>query len=250
MKKLFTLLFLSVLFSLSAQSDMRVNLWYGTISNEDIKDHLENEKYFKEVWQQQKDAGNLTNWEMWELINPYSDALEKTYLYIKMTTKENRENNKPVRGMPDGMDEVTWKQISDKHLSRFKKVFSVDTAYKGGFNNSAAEGKPANIAVINYMNVNWYKAYEYENMELKTFMPINKSNGMKAWGLTKVLNHFGADREVNYMTVDFYDDLEEVYERRSNTSAISKEVLNANKKMDQIRTLKSSDIFRLVDYLD
>jgi hypothetical protein len=52
------------------------------------------------------------------------------------------------------------------------------------------------------------------------------------------------------MTVDFYDDLEEVYERRSNTSAISKEVLNANKKMDQIRTLKSSDIFRLVDYLD
>ena len=94
MKKLFTLLFLSVLFSLSAQSDMRVNLWYGTISNEDIKDHLENEKYFKEVWQQQKDAGNLTNWEMWELINPYSDALEKTYLYIKMTTKENRENNK------------------------------------------------------------------------------------------------------------------------------------------------------------
>ena len=65
-----------------------------------------------------------------------------------------------------------------------------------------------------------------------------------------MLNHFGADREINYMTVDFYDTLDEVYLIRSNTAAMTKEAINTNKKMDQIRTLKSSDIFRLVDYLD
>src|SRR6056300_80336 len=250
MRKLFTLVFFSVFLSLTAQDELRINMWYGTIGNQDVQEHLKNEKYFKEMWQQQKDAGMLSGWEMWELINPYNDDLETTYLYVKMYSKENRESKNSIRGIPEGMDQVAWDQIRENHLDRFTKIFSVDVAYKGGFNNSTSEAKPADIAVINYMNVNWYKAYEYENMELKTFMPINKKNGMKAWGLTKVLNHFGADREINYMTVDFYDTLDEVYLIRSNTAAMTKEAINTNKKMDQIRTLKSSDIFRLVDYLD
>ncbi len=103
---------------------------------------------------------------------------------------------------------------------------------------------------MNYMNVDWYKNFEYENMELKTFMPINKANGMKAWALTKVLDQLGTDRKVNYLTVDFYDSLEEIYTRRSNTASLSKEVVAANKKIDQIRSLISSDIFQLVDYLE
>ncbi len=186
MRKLFTLVFFSVFLSLTAQDELRINMWYGTISNQDVQEHLKNEKYFKEMWQQQKDAGMLSGWEMWELINPYNDDLETTYLYVKMYSKENRESKNSIRGIPEGMDQVAWDQIRENHLDRFTKIFSVDVAYKGGFNNSTSEAKPADIAVINYMNVNWYKAYEYENMELKTFMPINKKNGMKAWGLTKV----------------------------------------------------------------
>ena len=89
MKKLFTLVFFSVFLSLTAQDELRINMWYGTISNQDVQEHLKNEKYFKEMWQQQKDAGMLSGWEMWELINPYNDDLETTYLYVKMYSKEN-----------------------------------------------------------------------------------------------------------------------------------------------------------------
>ena len=100
------------------------------------------------------------------------------------------------------------------------------------------------------MSVDWYKQADYESMELKTFMPLNKKNGMRAWGLTKVLDQLGVERKTNYYTVDFYNTLEEIYTQRSNTSKMSKSVIDANKKIDKIRTLLSSDIFRLVDYLD
>jgi hypothetical protein len=60
----------------------------------------------------------------------------------------------------------------------------------------------------------------------------------------------GSERKTNYITVDFYDDLEELYTQRSNTSKMSRSTIEANKKIDQIRTLRSSDIFRLVDYLE
>jgi len=100
------------------------------------------------------------------------------------------------------------------------------------------------------MSVDWYSQANYESMELQTFMPLNKKNGMRAWALTKVLNQLGVERKTNYYTVDLYNTLEEIYTQRSNTSKMSKSVIDANKKIDKIRTLLSSDIFRLVDYLD
>jgi hypothetical protein len=87
-------------------------------------------------------------------------------------------------------------------------------------------------------------------MELKTFMPINQKNGMKAWALTKVLDQLGTERKTNYYTVDFYDTLEDIYTLRSNTSKMNKSTIDANKKMDQIRSLLSSGIFKRVDYLN
>jgi hypothetical protein len=187
---------------------------------------------------------------MWQLINPNEASTEITYLYVKLYTEENRKNTSQISGIPEGLDAETWNIIREKHLSHFNKIYSTDVSYKGGFNNSTEGSKPADYAVINSMSVDWYKQADYESMELKTFMPLNKKNGMRAWGLTKVLDQLGVERKTNYYTVDFYNTLEEIYTQRSNTSKMSKSVIDANKKIDKIRTLLSSDIFRLVDYLD
>ena len=251
MKHFFTVLFLSLFFSLTAQEgELRINMWYGTVDNSDVAELLENEKYFKDLWRQQKEAGLLANWEMWRLVNPNHDHPQTTFVYVKFYTPDNRNTTSTTSIIPEGLDAQAWEIIQQRHLGLYKKIFSSDLSYKGGFNNSTAGSKPANFAIMNYMNVDWYKNFEYENMELKTFMPINKANGMKAWALTKVLDQLGTDRKVNYLTVDFYDSLEEIYTRRSNTASMSKEVVAANKKIDQIRSLISSDIFQLVDYLE
>ena len=250
MKKIFLLVTLVCFSAFGQEGEMRINMWYGTIDNSDVEEHLAFEKHFKSIWKQQKEAGNLSGWEMWQLINPHNASTQTTFLYVKFYTEENRKNNKPVSGVPEGLDQASWNLISNKQIGHFKKIFSTDVSYKGGFNNSTAGSKPASYAVINNMSVDWYKQAEYENMELKTFMPINKANGMMAWALTKVLDQLGTERKTNYYTVDFYNSLDEIYTQRSNTSIMSKNVVEANQKMDQIRTLLSSDIFRLVDYLE
>lgn len=250
MKKILLLMTFACFSVFGQEGEMRINMWYGTIDNADLEEHLAFEKHYKSIWKQQKDAGNLSGWEMWQLINPHEASTQTTFLYVKFYTEENRKNNKPISGVPDGLDQASWDLISSKQIGHFKKIRSTDVSYKGGFNNSTAGSKPASYAVINNMNVDWYKQAEYEDMELKTFMPINKANGMMAWGLTKVLDQLGTERKTNYYTVDFYNSLDEIYTQRSNTSKMSKNVIEANKKIDQIRTLISSDIFRLVDYLE
>jgi len=251
MKKIVLAFTLLLSFSVLAQAgEMRINMWYGTIDNSDIEEHLAFEKYFKSIWEQQKDAGILSNWEMWQLINPSEASTETTFLYVKFYTEENRKNSAQISGIPEGLAPETWDVIREKQMSHFKKIYSTDVSYKGGFNNSTEGSKPAEYAVINSMSVDWYSQATYESMELKTFMPINQKNGMSAWALTKVLDQFGAERKTNYYTVDFFDTLEEIYTQRSNTSSMKKSDVEANKKMDKIRSLLSSDIFRRVDNLD
>lgn len=251
MKKLLFLFTLLVGQSFFAQEgETRINMWYGTINNSDVEEHLALEKHFKSVWKQQKEAGLLANWEMWQLLNPNEASTETTYLYVKFYTEENRKKSASISGIPEGLDAETWDIITDMQMSHFKKIYSTDVSYKGGFNNSVEGTKPADYAIINSMNVDWYRQADYESMELKTFMPINKKNGMNAWALTKVLDQFGTERKINYYTVDFFDTLEEIYTMRSNTSKMNKSDVDANKKMDQIRSILSSDIFKRIDYLD
>lgn len=251
MKKILFLFTLLVGQSFFAQEgETRINMWYGTINNSDIEEHLALEKHFKSVWKQQKEAGLLANWEMWQLLNPNEASTETTYLYVKFYAEENRKKSASISGIPEGLDAETWDIITDTQMSHFKKIYSTDVSYKGGFNNSVEGTKPADYAIINSMNVDWYRQADYESMELKTFMPINKKNGMNAWALTKVLDQFGTERKINYYTVDFFDTLEEIYTMRSNTSKMNKSDVDANKKMDQIRSLLSSDIFKRIDYLD
>ena len=84
MKKTLFLFSLLIGLSVSAQEgEMRINMWYGTINNSDVEEHLALEKHFKSVWKQQRDAGLLINWEMWQLINPHEASTETTYLYTK-----------------------------------------------------------------------------------------------------------------------------------------------------------------------
>ena len=53
MKKLlflFTLLVGQSFFS--QEGETKINIWYGTINNSDVEEHLALEKHFKSVWKQ------------------------------------------------------------------------------------------------------------------------------------------------------------------------------------------------------
>ena len=60
-------------------------------------------------------------------------------------------------------------------------------------------------------------------------------------GLIKVLNHYGADKPVNYIT-DFYDDLATFFNAMNSTEPMGEDVVNTLKEMDELRRLSRSHI--------
>ncbi len=71
-------------------------------------------------------------------------------------------------------------------------------------------------------------------------MPIHQEQGTKSgWGLHKVLNHFGAEKPVNYITADFYDKLETIYAGFNASEPMGKDMIATLKEMDEMRTLES-----------
>lgn len=64
MKKIFLLLSCISFSVFGQEGEMRINMWYGTVYNGDVEEHLALEKHYKSIWNQQKEAGNLTGWEM------------------------------------------------------------------------------------------------------------------------------------------------------------------------------------------
>ena len=72
------------------------------------------------------------------------------------------------------------------------------------------------------MEVDPYQTAAYEKMEIETFLPMFKDQEIrKGWALHKVLNHFGSEKSLNYITADFYSSLQLIYESRNGSIAMN-----------------------------
>ena len=83
-------------------------------------------------------------------------------------------------------------------------------------------------------------------MELETFMPIHKNQGQKSgWGLHKVLNHYGADKPVNYHS-RLHDDLATFFNAMNSTEPMGEDTVTTLKEMDELRRLSRSHILKRI----
>jgi len=231
---------------MDAQSEIYVTLWYGQIKNTDVQDHLEIEReYYSKMWKEQINQGNIVGWDMWEIMNPDVNEMTTTFIYVTLHTTPTFSTN-PVNSIP-GKSNIDWRTAQRKAMSHYVKNYSVVMSVKGGY-GPQREGTPPEFAVLNYMKVNPYRAADYERTELEDFMPRFKENDTirKGWGLHKVLNHYGTERPINYVTADFYDSYEAILKDRDNTGELSEEDMAFWKGFDEVRTLVDSHIVRLV----
>ena len=247
MKKLI-LSFLLVVFVLpmSAQSDLYVTLWYGQIENADVQDHIEIEReYYSKMWKEQINQGNIVGWDMWQIMNPDVNEMTTTFIYVTLHTSPTFSMS-PVNSIP-GKSGIDWRTAQRRAMSHYVKNYSVVMSVKGGYGPQMG-GTPPEYAVLNYMKVDPYRAAEYERAELEDFMPSFKENDTirKGWGLHKVLNHYGTEKPINYVTADFYDSYEAILMARDNTGEMSEEAIAFWKQFDEVRTLADSHIVRLI----
>tara|TARA_B100001175_G_scaffold294112_1_gene281110 strand:+ start:138 stop:869 length:732 start_codon:yes stop_codon:yes gene_type:complete len=214
---------------------------YVTVKNSDVNQHIEAEKnVHAKYWQEQINQGNKIGWDMWQISNNSYDEPTTTFLYVHFNNPEASGNNDS--------------SLSDHELAVHRKGYRDRVVKEGSLvvNIKASHGIspgdiPPNNMVINYMNVDFYKGYEYEMME-KSVGPNYKDNGRAAWGFAKILNRFGSKHNVQYLTFDFYNSMEQILNIRTNTPNLTKTQINEWKKQDDLRTIYNTHMLTLVAY--
>ena len=155
------------------------------------------------------DNGNKIGWDMWRLENPNYREPHTTFVYAHL---ENPDNEPNMQGGNNMFSESEINMVRKKWTDRVVKSGYVMTSYKGGF-VPAANQDPPKYAVLDWMMVDPIDFYEYEQTELKTFLPMQKSNKIvKGWGLHKVVSPSNNNLEAsNYVVARFFDSMSDIY---------------------------------------
>tara|TARA_B100001250_G_scaffold271356_1_gene234256 strand:- start:329 stop:1078 length:750 start_codon:yes stop_codon:yes gene_type:complete len=245
MKKVFILFFVFILNYSFGQQRMYVGLHYVTVKNEDAQAHIDSEKnYFSKRHKAAIDNGNKIGWDMWRLENPNYREPHTTFVYAHL---ENPDNEPNMQGSNNMFSESEINMVRKKWTDRVVKSGYVMTSYKGGF-VPAANQDPPKFAVLDWMMVDPIDFYEYEQTELKTFLPMQKSNKIvKGWGLHKVVSPSNNNLEAsNYVVARFFDSMSDIYNMMDQTNPLSKNMKATMKNIMDLRKIKRSQVLSLV----
>ena len=245
MKKLFSLLFSLCISYSFAQERMFVGIHYVTVKNEDAQAHIDSEKkYFSKLHKSAIDKGNKIGWDMWRIENPGYRETHTTFVYAHL---ENPDNVSNMEGSENIFSDSELNMVRKKWDDRVVKSGFVMTSYKGGF-VPAANQDPPKYAVLDWMIVNPINFYEYEKTELKTFLPMQKSNKLvKGWGLHKVVSPSNNNIEAsNYVVARFFNSMSDIFNMMDQTNPISNSMKATLKNMFDLRKIKRSQVLSLV----
>lgn len=259
MKKTIFLLFVSFCsLQLMAQDKEYVEFFFGTVKNANVESHIKNEKAtFAKIHADRIKRGEITGWDMWQLVSPGDTKGETTFMYATVYKDIDKAN---LWGK-NSADYI--KRVAGDNVASFTKtvnavladyttmndiitVVKAEDAANGKFDQKGNNDK-IKYVVMNDMLVDGYLAGDYEKMEGVTFKAYRKENPkLQGWGLHKVLNVYG-ENKINYYTVDFYSSLKDIYDVRENTTGYSEETIKSLKEIDKVRVLKNANIFELID---
>jgi hypothetical protein len=253
MKKLLFITLVSLLsFSGKSQGKTYVEIFYGTVKNADVENHIKNEKAtFAKMHADRIKRGEIVGWDMWQMISPGDTQGLTTFAYATIYNDLDKANlwganiSEYVQRAA-GKNSAGFNAKINSVIADYTTMNDVITSIKG-YENYNENTPMSSILVLNSMVVDGYHASEYEKMELETFKAYRKGNDkLKGWNLQKVLNSYG-ENKVNYYTADFYSSLKDLLELRDNTNDFSEESVKMLKDIDKIRTLKNADIYMLID---
>ena len=118
------------------------------------------------------------------------------------------------------------------------------TSYKGGF--APINETPVKYVQLSFMNVNPTSHYDYEQMELKDFMPSHKSNKLlKGWSLHRISTPH-AESEDDYLTANFFESMEDIFRNTDGVTQLSKQQKMNYQKILDIREMTKVEVLSLV----
>ena len=239
MKKIIYIFLLSVIFNYTYSQIAYMH--YVTVKNSDVKEHIEAEKnVHSKLHKEEIDKGNKLSWDMWMVSNSTYGEPTTTFLYVHF-------NNPDANYDTQNSSNFTAHEIEahrKAYQSRVVKEGGLTLGIKASYGIKPGDMPPKNM-VINYMSVDFLKNYEYEQLE-KNAGKSYKQNGRAAWGFGKILNHFGSSKNVQYLTFDFYNSMDEIMDARMTTNKLSKVQMSTFKAYEELRTIYNTHILTLI----
>jgi hypothetical protein len=222
------------------------------------------EKYGNKVNEYFFKNQNLMGWYLYQVLIPSGSAAEFDYASVNVTGSlaglldfpmSTKDIYKKV------FPEMTDKMISDvqaqfdecRHIVR-REIYR---PVPGAHTDDAPNAAPSKYMQVDLMHPATGKTADYIKMEKETFLPLHKERIkmgiLKSWGLYEKIMPVDTRMEFEYVTVNFFDDLNKLGEGyaesvkklfpQKDTTAMFNETIAT-------RTMVQSGIWKLIRYVD
>jgi hypothetical protein len=222
------------------------------------------EKYGKKVNEYFYKNQNLMGWYLYQVLMPAGSSTDFDYAAVNITGNLAALLDFPMSTKDiykKVFPEMTDKMISDiqmqfdecRHIVRREIYMPV----QGAHTENAPNAPPSKYMQVDLMHPATGKTADYIKMEKETFLPLHneriKMGIMKGWGLYEKIMPVDSRMGYEYVTVNFYDDLNKLGDgyAESVKKLFPQKDMNAMfSETEATRTMVQSGIWKLMNYVD
>lgn len=222
------------------------------------------EKYGKKVNEYLFKNQNLLGWYWYKVLMPAGSSADYDYAVVNITG-----SLAPLLDFPMSAKETykkVYPEMTDKMISDVQAQFDecrhivrreIYTPVQGAHTDEAPNAPPSKYMQVDLMHPAAGKTEDYIKMEKETFLPLHKERInmgiLKGWGLYEKIMPVDTRMDYEYVTVNFYDDLNKLNDGfpESAKKVFPQKDLNALfNETAAIRTMEQSSVWKLMDYVD
>jgi hypothetical protein len=222
------------------------------------------EKYGKKVNEYLFKNQNLMGWYLYQVLMPSGSSTDFDYAAVNMTGSLGALLDFPMS--TKDMYKKVFPEMTDKMISDVQMQFDecrhivrreIYTPVEGAHTENAPNAPPGKYMEVDLMHPAAGKTADYIKMEKETFLPLHneriKMGIMKGWGLYQRIMPVDSRMGYEYVTVNFYDDLNKFGDgyAESVKKVFPQKDMNAMfTETEATRTMVQSGIWKLMYYVD
>ncbi len=222
------------------------------------------EKYGKKVNEYLFKSQNLMGWYLYQVLMPAGSSTDFDYATVNIAGSLGALLDFPMSTKDiykKAFPEMTDKMISDvqaqfdecRHIVR-REIYS---PVEGAHTDDAPNAPPSKYMQVDLMQPAAGKTADYIKMEKETFLPLHKERIkmgiLKSWGLYEKILPVDTRMGYEYVTVNFYDDLNKLgdgYAESVKKLFPQKDTTSMFNETMAVRTIVQSGIWKLMSYVD
>jgi hypothetical protein len=222
------------------------------------------EKYGKKVNEYLFKNQNLMGYYLYQVLMPAGSSSDFDYAAVNITGSLAALLDFPMS--TKDIYKKVFPEMTDKMISDVQTQFNecryivrreIYTPVEGAHTDDTPNAPPSKYMQVDLMHPAAGKTADYIKMEKETFLPLHKERVkmgiLKGWGLYEKIMPVDTRMEYEYVTVNFYDDLNKLgdgYTESVKKVFPQKDMNTMFNETIATRTMMQSGIWKLMSYVD